>query len=327
MSGPLGVLLMSYGSPASRDEVEPYYSHIRGGRRPSPELLEELTARYQRIGWRSPLLEVMDSLARGVEARLNQLSLGPGYRVAVGMRHWRPFIDEAVQRMKDAGVARIIAIAVAPHYSRMSVGAYMDSVRGALAKNGLQVPLAVVERWGSHPLFLRLMASQVRSALEGWQGEETIVLFTAHSLPERIRTWGDTYERELMDSASEVAQLVGLEQWQFAFQSQSRTGEPWLGPELMEVLRDIAKEKRYPNVLVCPIGFLIDNLETLYDLDVLACEEARRIGLGFRRVPCPNSSPLLMETLTTLAVEAALRPWGGVPLSTPAPGPAKVDGY
>jgi len=288
--------------------------------------VEELAARYQRIGWRSPLLEVMDSLAKGVEARLNQLRLGAGYRVAVGMRHWRPFIDEAVHGMRDVGVARLIAIAVAPHYSRMSVGAYMDSVRGALAKSGFRLPVAFVERWGSHPLFLRLMASQVRAAMEGWPAEETIVLFTAHGLPERIRTWGDTYERELMESSAGVARLVGLEEWRFAFQSQSRTGEPWLGPELMEVLRGIAKERRYPNVLVCPIGFLIDNLETLYDLDVLACEEARRIGLAFRRVPCPNSSPLLMETLTALALEAALGPWGSVPLSTPASGSAKVEG-
>lgn len=300
----IGILLMAYGSPNSLEEVEPYFTHIRGGRRPPPEAVEELRERYRRIGGRSGLLETTLAQAQGLETALNAISIGQRWRVWVGMKHWKPFIDEAVSAIAQTGVERVICIAIAPHYSRMSVGSYIHAARSALEKRGLEDLAVFVERWGSHPLFLRGMAAQVRKALEGWPAEETFTLFTAHSLPERIRTWGDPYERELLESAAGVARVGGLEHWGFAFQSASHTGEPWLGPDLLDVLAQVAQEGRFSRVLVCPIGFVSDNLETLYDLDIEARAHAERLGLAFRRVPCLNASPFLVDCLMALAIEA-----------------------
>lgn len=304
MTRPFGVLLMAYGSPNSLDEVEPYFTHIRGGQKPPPQAVAGLKERYQRIGGRSGLLETTMAQAQGLERALNALSIKERWRVWVGMKHWKPFIEDAVADMAQAGVGRVVAIALAPHYARMSVGSYIDVARERLKRHGLAEATTFVERWGSHPLFLRAVAMQVRKAIEGWPAGETLTLFTAHSLPERIRTWGDPYEEELLRSAAGVAQVVGLEHWRFAFQSASHTGEPWLGPDLRAVLEGVAREGRFSRVLVCPLGFVSDNLETLYDLDIEAYEHAQGLGLAFRRVPCLNASPLLVDTLTALVIEA-----------------------
>ncbi|MFN3974602.1 MAG: ferrochelatase [Dehalococcoidia bacterium] len=304
MSRLFGVLLMAYGSPNSLDEVEPYFTHIRGGRRPPPEAVEGLKARYRRIGGRSGLLEVTLAQAKGLEEALNPLTIGERWRVWVGMKHWKPSIAEAADSMAKAGVGRVVGVALAPHYSRMSVGSYIEAAKYSLECMGLSGVTTFVERWGNHPLFLRAVAWQIRKAMEGWSAEGTLVLFTAHSLPERIRSWGDPYERELLRSAAGVAHLSGLEHWRFAFQSASHTGEPWLGPDLHQVLEEAAREGRFSRVLVCPIGFVTDNLETLYDLDIEAQEHAQRLGLAFRRVPCLNASPLLVDTLVALVIDA-----------------------
>jgi ferrochelatase len=304
----IGVLLMAYGTPSSLEEVEAYYTHIRGGRPPSPGQVEELRARYQRIGGRSPFLEITLRQAEALAARLARIALGHSFHVRVGMRHAPPFIEEAVSGLVREGIDRLIALALAPHFSRMSVGAYHAAMRRALAAHAAVLPVVEIGGWGDHPLFLMAVAERLREALADLPADATEVIFTAHSLPARLRAEGDPYEVELLDSARRVARMVGWTRWRFAYQSASATGEPWLGPDLLEVLEDIARKGEARHVVVCPIGFVADHLEILYDLDVEAREAAARWGLDFRRTRSLNDDPLLIEALAALVCEAVA--WG-----------------
>jgi ferrochelatase len=280
------VLLMAYGSPDTLDDVEAYYTDIRGGRPPSPEALAELRERYARIGGRTPLLAVTRELAAGLQA-----ALGPAYRVHVGMRHWRPTIAAAVRDIAAEGARRLVGLPLAPHYSRMSVGAYRQALDDALAAlpEGRRPGVAFVERWHDRPAFRRLIAGRVTRALRDLP-PGTRVVFTAHSLPQRILAWGDPYPDELRESAAAIAGLAGTADWELAYQSAGRTPEPWLGPSLLDVIDRLAGEGR-PAVLVVPFGFTCDHLEVLYDVDVEAQAAARARGLTLRRTPMPNAEP------------------------------------
>ncbi|HEY8201702.1 MAG TPA: ferrochelatase, partial [Actinomycetota bacterium] len=257
-----GVLLMTYGSPRTLDEVEGYYTDIRGGRRPSPEALEELTSRYERIGG-SPLPEITLRQARALESRLAGDPGGP-VPVFVGMKHWHPFIAEAVDEVVAAGVDTLVGIALAPHYSRMSIGGYEDRVQAAKKAREADFDLRMVRSWCREPAFVDFVAGRLREALDGWGATDgsTRVFFTAHSLPERILASGDPYRDQLLDSAATVAAAAGVGRWELAFQSASYTGEPWLGPDILERLEAFAGEGGR-RALVAPIGFTADHLEIL----------------------------------------------------------------
>ncbi len=300
----IGVLLMSYGTPRSLEDVAAYYTHIRGGRPPAPEQIAELQERYRRIGGRSPLLEITLAQARALETRLARFTWGHRFYIRVGMKHAPPFIEEAVAGLLEEGVDRVIAIALAPHFSRMSVGSYHAALRQALAARGAALPVIAIRSWGAHPLFVMAVAERLQEALVDLPPEETEVIFTAHSLPARLREEGDPYEVELLDSARRVARVLGWKRWRFAYQSASATGEPWLGPDLLEVLEAMAREGKTRHVVVCPIGFVADHLEILYDLDIEAREAAQAWGLSFRRTRSLNDDPLLIETLAALISEA-----------------------
>src|SRR5256885_3202997 len=220
--GGVAVLLMAYGGPGSLDEVEPYLQDVRGGRATAPELVAEITARYARIGGRSPILERTEAQARAL-----QDALGPAWPVYVGMRHWHPFIAETVERMVACGQRRAVAIVLAPHYSALSVGAYENKLLDAA---GGRLELALVRSWGDHPKFLEAVAERVRQALQRFPAPGAVqVLFTAHSLPERILATGDPYADELQASAAAVARLAGVREWRFAYLSAPATPEPRLG--------------------------------------------------------------------------------------------------
>ena len=251
---------MAYGTPNSLDEVEPYYTDIRGGRKPSPENLQELTERYRRVGGRTPLLDITRSQGQALQEQL-----GNGFRVYIGMKHWHPYIAEAVEEIVRCGSGRVVALALAPHYSRFSIDGYVQRVRDAIQKSGAQLDVAFVESWNDHPLFLNAVAEQMEAARNQF-GDVTWgdiqVIFSAHSLPERILQSNDPYPRELEETCAGVAALVGLrrEGWRFAYQSAGRTGERWLGPDILETLVQIAAEG-HRRVLIAPIGFVADHLE------------------------------------------------------------------
>lgn len=280
---------MAYGSPAGEAGIEPYFTHIRGGRPPSAEALAELTQRYRAIGGGSPLSAITEAQARALAQRT-------GIATFVGMKHAPPFISDGAAAARRAGIERLIGLPLAPHYARMSLGAYERSLRDAWAGE-----LVFVNGFHDHPAFVAAVQGLLRTALG--DGSPERLFFTAHSLPERIIAEGDPYRDQLLESCRLVAAGLRLPDWEFAFQSQSHTGEPWLGPDLLEAIdRSGARD-----VLVCPIGFVADHLEILYDLDVEAQEFAAERGIRIRRTRSFNADPEFIDVLAQVASDALAR--------------------
>ena len=275
----VGVLVMAYGSPASADDVEAYYTHIRRGRPPTAEQLDDLRLRYEAVGGISTLRARTDAQARAL-----QDELGPGYRVALGMKHASPFIEDGVAALADC--ERIVGLVLAPHYSAMSVGEYIERAREAAT-----VPFTAIESWATEPAYIAFLADAVRDALASMP-PGTAVRFTAHSLPARILDTGDAYPDEVRATADAVAALVGLDHHEVGWQSAGRTPEPWLGPDLLDVIA----ESTTP-LLVCPCGFVADHLEVAYDLDIAAADAARKQGIAFARTRVLNDDAVVLAAL------------------------------
>jgi len=279
------VVLMAYGSPSTADEIRPYFEDIRGGRPVSDQAVEELAERYRRIGGRSPLDDVTEAQRAALEREL-------GVPVFVGMKHWQPRIAEAVESALAGGVTRIVGVVLAPHYSRLSVGEYRERLEAAVAG---RAELELVESWHDHEPFVDVLADRVR-------GTDAWVVFTAHSLPERILAEGDPYRDQLLETSRLVAEGAGLERWSFAFQSASPTGELWLGPDVLDELGRL-REAGVTSVLVAPVGFVSDHLEILWDLDVEARERAAELGLELERIESLNDDPAFIRALAALVEE------------------------
>jgi ferrochelatase len=311
MREPVGVLLMAYGTPENPEQVEAYFTHIRGGRAPSSEAVENLKERYSRVGGRTPLLGITNEVARKLEERLN--AAGGRFRVYVGMKHWHPFIGDVMPQMVEDGVRRVVALALAPHYSRISIGGYRKAVDEAQAALGNPFDVQFVDWWHDSQPFRRLIAALIEEALGNFPEEvrdEVTVVFSAHSLPERIREWDDPYERQLHESSVGVAELAGVRDWRFSFQSAGHTGEPWLGPDILDSLEELAREgKRY--VLQVPIGFVSDHLEILYDIDIEAKEKAAELGITLHRTELPNARDEFIEVLAAEVSERSGERSGG----------------
>jgi protoporphyrin/coproporphyrin ferrochelatase len=297
------VLLMAYGSPSRLDDVEAYFTDIRGGRTPSAEAVEELTARYQRVGVPTPLLAVSTELGRGLERLLNADPPDDGiYTVHLGMKHWRPHIASAVQEVLESGADRMIAIVLAPHYSKVGTEGYRRKVEAALATEA-PLRLDFVESWHEQDGYLQAVAENVRMVRDEFaRPQDVVAVFTAHSLPVRTLNEGDPYQEQLLRTSELVARRAGLEQWRFSYQSQSHTGEPWLGPDLVDTIEELAAQG-HRAVLVAPVGFIADHLEIFYDIDVEAKEKADALGIELRRTPMLNADPRLAQALHALVAE------------------------
>jgi len=291
----IGVLVMAYGSPDEKKDIEAYYTHIRRGRKPDPERLAELEERYDRIGG-SPLNKVTEEVARKLEDDLNQRAADDvRFRAYVGMKHWHPYIADTVDQMAADGIREGIAIVLTPQYSRMSVAEYHKAANERASAHGFR--FAEVESWHLEPGYIAFMADRVKEALERFpEGGDVFALFTAHSLPERILQWDDPYPKQLDETAAAIAKESGIARWKFAYQSASATGEPWLGPDILDALDELheAGEKR---VLVCPVGFVSDHLEVLYDIDVEAKEKADALGMQLERTDSPNAAEEFVRML------------------------------
>ena len=277
------VVLMAYGSPDRLQDVPAYYADIRGGRPISPERLEELVERYRRLGVeeRNPLNEITAQTRAALEDALR-------LPVYTGMRHWEPRIAEAAERALAGGARTIIGLVLAPHYSGMSIGTYRRLLEEAV---GGRADVVFVERWWNEPGYVELLADRIRGAAH--------VVFTAHSLPERILAAGDPYRDELLESSRLVAERAGVAEWSFSFQSASPTGEPWLGPDIVEHLEELHGQG-VDDVLVCPIGFVSDHLEIRWDIDTEAQEKAAELGMTLRRTEMPNADPAFVAVLKAL---------------------------
>ncbi len=289
----IGVLVMAYGGPDSLDDVEPYLNDVRGGRPTSAELVHEVRERYRQIGGRSPILERTQAQAAALETALN--THGPFFKTFVGMRHWHPFIQDALAEMTVAGVRHAVGLVMAPHYSRLSVGAYYKKVSEA------QAPIAIarIERWGALPGYLDALADRIRAALTKFPTAvraQALILFTAHSLPQRILEWNDPYRDELLDTVTRVMERIGPRPHEFAFQSAAMTPEPWLGPEAGEVIARFAQEDKQ-QVLVAPIGFVCEHVEILYDVDIALKRQAEALGMQLERIDMLNDAPPMIAGL------------------------------
>ena len=313
-ASPIGVLVMAYGTADGPDDIERYYTDIRGGRAPSPEHLHELKGRYKAIGNIFPLLDTTRDQAEGLVERLNADERADGqgsFRAYLGMKHSPPFITDGVEAMRADGIERGIGIVMAPHWSGMSVETYVERVEQAVDDHGETPAFTFVRSYHDHPAFISFLTDRVREALlampEGGR-DDTMVIFSAHSLP--VRTVDDgtlrckrcdcddscRYRDGLQETADLVAERLGLEHHSIAWQSAGRTPDPWWGSPVEDVIEQLATRGRKA-VLVCSAGFVADHLEILYDLDIEAREIAERAGLAFARTRMPNADPAFLDVL------------------------------
>jgi ferrochelatase len=291
------VLLMAYGTPRSREEILPYYTDIRRGRPPTDEQLNDLIARYEAIGGLSPLAALTESQRDALQTALNNIAPNT-YHVALGLKHAAPMIEDAVQQLAAEGFTKIIALVLAPHYSSFSIGQYIGRATEAATPHGISV--VGITSWATEEAFIAFLAADMSAKLASMPAN-THVLFTAHSLPQRIIDAGDPYPAELRSTAVAVAAKIGLQentQWSIAWQSAGRTPEPWIGPDILDVIDQLATQSTpAEGVLVSACGFVADHLEVLFDLDIEALHRAQQHGLAFARTECVNDNGAIMNAL------------------------------
>jgi protoporphyrin/coproporphyrin ferrochelatase len=282
------VVLMAYGSPERLADVPAYYADIRGGRPVAPEHLADLVERYRRLGIEesSPLNAITEQTRAALADEL-------GLPVYTGMKHWTPHIAEAADAALADGADRVVGLVLAPHYSALSIAGYREQLERAITG---RAGLVFVESWHDEPGFVELLAARIK-------GTKAHVVFTAHSLPARILEMGDPYRDQLLETSSSVANAAGVRDWSFSFQSESPTGEPWLGPDILDHL-DALHADGVERVLVCPVGFVSDHLEIRWDIDVEAQEKAAELGMRLERIEMPNDDPAFVRTLATIVKRA-----------------------
>lgn len=308
MAKATAVLVMAYGTPRNLDEVETYYTDIRRGRPPPPDLLEELVSRYRAIGGHSPLFEVTESQRKGLENRLD------GIPTWLGQKHAAPFISDAVASMAAAGIEKAVGLVLAPHYSSMSIGDYQARARAASEGAGGRPVVEVIRSWHLEPGYLGWLAGRVQETIASLPEEarrRATVIFTAHSLPTRILELNDPYPGQLVETAEAVARQTGLKasggggppSWTTGWQSAGRTADPWIGPDVLHVM-DNAAASGATGVVICPCGFVADHLEVLYDVDIECRARAAKLGIPFARTRSPNDDPAFLDALAAVVRRA-----------------------
>lgn len=292
---------MAYGGPNNLEEVEPYLLDVRSYRPTSQEIIRAVRERYRQIGGRSPILERTRAQAQALETALN--SNGKHFKAFVGMRHWHPFIERALADMADMGIERTVGLVMAPHYSRMSIGAYSKKVQDS----GSGLEIVFIEHWHLLPGYLDALAGRVRAALARFPAhvrDEVPVIFSAHSLPERILEWNDPYPEELNATVAELAKRLAPNPYEFAFQSAAISSDPWLGPDAGKVIERLASEGR-KHVLIAPIGFVCEHVEVLYDVDIVYKQQAASLGMQLERIEMLNESLEMIDGLAGLVLSVA----------------------
>jgi ferrochelatase len=301
---PIGIFVLAYGTPETLDDVEPYYTHIRGGRPPSAEALENLRERYRLVGGRTPLLDITKGVADQLRERLEAEAPGR-YKVYLGMKHWHPFIGDVVPQIVADGVREVTAVVLAPHYSRYSLEGYRKYINKGLEHVEQPFNLHFIESWHEHPLFRNLIADRIREQIAQFPAEardQVKVLFSAHSLPEKIVGMGDPYPQQLHESAAGIAELLGLSDWRFCYQSAGMTGEPWLGPDILDYLDELhAEGVRY--VVSAPFGFVADHLEVQWDIDTEAQQKAEEHAMTLRRMRMPNADAEFVDVIHAVVMD------------------------
>lgn len=303
----IAVLLMGFGSPDSLESIEPFLANLMGGKKPSAQQLEKVKERYKLIGGKSPLLEITEEQARKLEASLNKG--GDKYKLYVGMRYWHPYISEMVKAIAQDGIKHLAALSLSPFSSRVTTGAYLNDLKEAIPQ-GSKLEFAFIDGWFKHPLFIDALVEKVREGMANFSSEEQSeidLVFSAHSLPKEYIAAGDPYVDEIEETISLIIEKLGGIPWHLGYQSKGVAGGEWLEPEVEVLLSQLAREGR-KKVLLVPIGFVADHVETLYDIDISLREKAEALGLAFHRAPSLNASPKFIEALTQI-IEERVKNW------------------
>ena len=302
MKKTVGLLVMAYGTPRSLEEVESYYTHIRRGRKPSQEQLDDLVGRYEAIGGISPLAKITQEQTKKLEDELNRRYEDREFRSYQGLKHIDPYIEDAVHQMKEDGIEEAVSIVLAPHYSTFSVKSYNGRAKEeAETINGPSI--TSVESWYDEPQFIEYWANQVkltREKMTDAERENHVVIFSAHSLPEKILENGDPYPEQLKKTAELIAEKANVHNYEIGWQSEGNTPDPWIGPDVQDLTRELYEKSKYEAFVYCPVGFVADHLEVLYDNDYECKVVTDELGVSYYRPEMPNSKKEFIDTLATV---------------------------
>lgn len=301
----MGLLVMAYGTPYKEKDIERYYTHIRHGRKPSEEALEDLRSRYEAIGGISPLAKITEEQAQKLTDFLNNMQQEIEFKLYIGLKHIEPFIEDAVHQMKQDGIEEAVSIVLAPHFSTFSVKSY--NKRAAEESANINGPsITSVESWYQEPKFIQYWADQIEATLQTMSEEERknfVLIVSAHSLPEKIIAAGDPYPQQLKETADLIAGAAGVEQYAVGWQSAGNTPEPWIGPDVQDLTRDLYEQNGYKAFMYVPAGFVADHLEVLYDNDYECRVVTDEIGAGYYRPAMPNAHPEFIEALGAVVMK------------------------
>ncbi|OEH92404.1 ferrochelatase [Bacillus solimangrovi] len=297
----IGLLVMAYGTPYKEEDLERYYTHIRHGRKPSPEMIEDLRGRYEAIGGISPLARITLEQAEALEAALNDKYDEFEFKMYLGLKHIEPFVEDAVLQMNKDGIEEAVSIVLAPHFSTFSVKSYNGRAKEEAEKLG-GPNIYSVESWYKEPKFIQFWADEVKKTYESMseaERENAVLIASAHSLPEKIIAAGDPYPNQLQETAELIAEVAGVNNVEIGWQSAGNTPEPWIGPDVQDLTRDLFEEKGYKSFVYAPVGFVSDHLEVLYDNDYECKVVTDEIGANYYRPPMPNTDPLFIEAMVS----------------------------
>lgn len=301
----MGLLVMAYGTPYKEEDLERYYTHIRRGRKPSDEMLQDLRDRYDAIGGISPLARITEDQANALGAHLNSIQDDIEFKVYLGLKHIEPFVEDAVQAMHNDGIKEAVSIVLAPHFSTFSVKSYNGRAQEAAEKIGGPA-IYSVESWYDEPKFIDYWVKGVKEtfqSMDSTEREKAVLIVSAHSLPEKILQMGDPYRDQLQETADMIAKGAGVDNYVIAWQSEGNTPDPWLGPDVQDITRDLHEQKGYTSFVYTPVGFVSDHLEVLYDNDIECKIVTDEIGAKYYRPEMPNTQPQFVDAMATVVLE------------------------
>ncbi|EOI6217217.1 ferrochelatase [Listeria monocytogenes] len=305
MTKKVGLLVMAYGTPYKDEDIERYYTDIRHGHKPSEEMIADLRGRYHAIGGLSPLAKITEAQAYGLEKALNESQDEVEFKAYIGLKHIEPFIEDAVEAMHKDGIEEAISIVLAPHYSRFSVEAYNKRAKDAADKLG-GLRIKAINDWYKQPKFIQMWADRINETAKQIPADElldTVLIVSAHSLPEKIKQHNDPYPDQLQETADFIFEKVVVPHYALGWQSEGKTGEPWLGPDVQDLTRELYGREKYKHFIYTPVGFVAEHLEVLYDNDYECKVVTDEVGATYHRPPMPNSDPEFLEVLRTVVWE------------------------
>ncbi|EAC7884275.1 ferrochelatase [Listeria monocytogenes] len=305
MTKKVGLLVMAYGTPYKDEDIERYYTDIRHGHKPSEEMIADLRGRYHAIGGLSPLAKITEAQAYGLEKALNESQDEVEFKTYIGLKHIEPFIEDAVEAMHKDGIEEAISIVLAPHYSSFSVEAYNKRAKEAADKLG-SPSIKAINDWYKQPKFIQMWANRINETAKQIPADElldTVLIVSAHSLPEKIKQHNDPYPDQLQETANLIFEKVVVPHYALGWQSEGKTGEPWLGPDVQDLTRELYGQEKYKHFIYTPVGFVAEHLEVLYDNDYECKVVTDEVGAAYHRPPMPNADPEFLEVLRTVVWE------------------------